>query len=328
MINIPEKLDAITEGKIEKRSSRFNYASDAGWVDDCLLHLVLKRLHPEKELLHGVDLQRIFEEGKRQEKLLRQELRDSGIEILKEKKKLSWPDYKLKLDLDDFILANGDKYPIEYKSCNPNTFRTVARMTDPMEMLESRFVWMRHWPAQLLLYEACTKLDPGIFLFKHKDDGRKHQLNCPLNINYTERILAGLADVNEMVEKKKLPRPEWTDACKNCGFLETYCFPDQPITQDRVPFVTDEEAEVMLTRRQEIEDMEDGKILRLSKEHAKLDKAIKERYRGESVVIGNWKITSNPYDTTIYDVPQKVKDEYKDKAKRFRMSIRNIVQPI
>ena len=320
MINIPEKLDKTTEAKIERRSSKFNYASDAGWVDDCLLHLCLKRVHPELEKLHGVDLQRIFEEGKRQEKLLREEIRQSGIQILKEKKKFSWPDYKLKLDLDDFIMDNGDKFPIEYKSCNPNTFRTVARMTDAMQMLEARFVWMRHWPAQLQLYIARTKLDSGIFLFKQKDDGRKHQLNCPLNVDYTERILTGLTDVNEMVEKKKLPKPEWVDACKNCGFVETFCFPDQPILQDKVPFITDEEVEVMLARREEIEAV--------GKEYTKLDKEIKDRYRGESVVIGNWKITSKDYDQTVYNVPKEIKEKYKDKDTRTRVSIRNIVQPI
>lgn len=323
---IVEILDKKTEERMNKiQESRregkiLNHASEAGWVDDCLKYLVAKRLYPEKEEAKGIEQQRRLEDGKAQEIIMRQELLAAGFEIM-EAKPMAWPDYELTGEVDDILVKNGDHFPLDYKSASTHMFRRIARCSQANELLESKFYWLRHYPAQLNIYDVLYKMPRGLLLFKDKDRNVKHEIQVPMDAKYTDHILAGLDQVNNFVAKKTLPPSEYKDICQNCGFCWTLCFSEnEQVHRPEVKIIEDPETELKLHRREELEEA--------SKEFKKLDEEIKGMYKGENLIIGDFRIYSTPFDATAYSVPKDIKEQYKFKQNRVRMTIKNLAKSL
>lgn len=325
MIGIVETLDKKTEERMKKiEESRregkiLNHASDAGWVDDCLRYLVAKRLHPEKEEAKSLEQQRRLEEGKAQEVIMRNELLYAGYQIA-EAKPMTWPDYELTGEVDDILIKNGDHFPLDYKSASTHMFRRIARCNTAMELLESKFYWVRHYPAQLNIYDVLYKYPCGILLFKDKDRNVKHEIEAPMHSQYTDHVLAGLDQVNNHVAKKTMPPAEYKDICQHCGFCWTLCFEGNQVHKPEVRVVEDPETELKLKRRDELEES--------AKEFKKLDEEIKGTYKGENLIIGDFRIYSSPYDATAYSVPKDIKEQYKYQQERVRMTIKNLARSL
>jgi hypothetical protein len=102
MINIPEVLDKKTEANIKPLKGTLNRAHNAGWVDDCKRFLVLIRTQPEKLELHGLETQRIFDEGKRQETIIAQQIEEAGFK-LKKPERFVWEELELEGEIEYLI---------------------------------------------------------------------------------------------------------------------------------------------------------------------------------------------------------------------------------
>lgn len=278
MIDIVEKLDRQTAKRIKQYPHPNNRASEAG--HSCIRFLVLSRLHPEKKALHDIGLQRIFDEGRLHEGAILREVEDAGFKIVEQQRPFEWQKFQLAGHIDAKILMNGNLIPLEIKSCSPNSFKHIKDL-EPMEMVVSKFSWVRKYPAQILLYMLMDNKEEGIILFKNKTTGEKSQKNFKLDYEYVESILAKLEIVNEYVEKRGVPLVEMCEDCRDCGFQKTVCFPDCDYGPG-FAFLSDKEAEEKLERREGLKPSH--------AEYSQLDKLLKGHFRGQNVVVGNFKI--------------------------------------
>ncbi len=318
-------VDKATESRINRRITGLNHASQAGWVNECLRYLCLKRLVPDEEALHDIERQRRFDEGKAQEKIMRAELIEAGVKIVKTTKKLNWEKYKLAGELDDIVLQNGNKFPIDYKTCSSYMFSQVKRCNNAEDLLKSKFHWIRHYPTQLQIYimlakrEGLIESDTGILYFKDKESASKYSIDIPLNVSYTNYVLKALEKVNNFVLQNKVPIPDHVEDCKHCDFFN-YCFPGSDFARESIAVIPDAEMEIKLKRREKLESA--------SREYKKLDREIKDCFKGQDVMCGDFRVWTTSYDVTGYDVPTEIKEEYKTKLTRERVNIRNLARPV
>jgi len=314
---ILETLDDNLEKTYAERQkqidNRLNKASQAGWVLDCKRRLILLRLCPEKAEPMDMDAKRRLEEGIRQEKLMREEMVQAGFELRPAKRMI---DEKLQLtgEVEDMLNVNGDTYPLDFKSASTYMFKQISKANSALELANSDFIWVRHYPVQMLMYDDLYQHECGLLFFKDKDRGYKHIVPVPVDKTFTKQVFSGLEEVNEYVEKRRAPKPVYVDACKWCEFCSTVCFKEGQPAKESLPRLTDAELELKLMRKEEIKA--------IAKEHDSLDKEIKEQLRGFNGFVGDFQITSKEYEASIFNVPDDIKQQYKESQKRTRMTIK------
>lgn len=314
--DIPALLDAETARRIKSWPQNSNRASSAG--HPCVRYLVLCRTAGELRELHGLPLQRIYDEGNLHEDALMREMEEAGLRIVEQQRPYEWKKFQITGRIDGRLAVNGnDLIPLEIKSSSPNIFRAILNMA-PTDMLASRYLWIRKYPAQILLYMLMEGSSMGIMVFKNKTTGEKCQKLFILDeamLEYAESVLKKLEAVNAHVAAGTVPDAKFIDECKGCPFAKTACF----VGRDYGPGIDiadDPEIETKLSRREELQSARD--------EYEDLDKEIKERYRGRIAVVGDWMIESKPYETTAYDVPKEIKGQYAVKKQAFRTSIERL----
>jgi len=294
MIDIVEKLDKETTKRIKQYPHPNNRASECG--HPCVRFLVLSRLCSEKKALHDIGLQRIFDEGNLHERAMLREIEDAGFELVEQQRAFEWRKFQLSGRIDAKIRLDGKLIPLEIKSCSPNIFPSIKNSTVE-EMIHSRYLWIRRYPGQIMTYMLMDNKDEGIIIFKNKTTGEKCQKTFKLDYGYVESILMKLEIVNDYVEKKEIPKVEMCEECKGCGFQKTMCFPDCDYGPG-FAFLSDKEAEEKLERRES-----------LKSEHAEynqLDKLLKGHFRGQNVVVGNFKIETKVHSNRTEVVIEKL----------------------
>ena len=294
MIDIVEKLDKETAKRIKQYPHPNNRASECG--HPCIRFLVLSRLCSEKKALHDIGLQRIFDEGNLHERAMLREIEEAGFELVEQQRTFEWRKFQLSGRIDAKIRLNGKLIPLEIKSCSPNIFPSIKDSTTE-EMIHSRYIWIRRYPGQIMTYMLMDNRDEGIIIFKNKTTGEKCQKNFKLDYEYVESILRKLEIVNKYVEKKEIPKVEMCEECKGCGFQKTMCFPDCDYGPG-FAFLSDKEAEEKLERRESLKPSH--------AEYNQLDKLLKGHFRGENVVVGNFKIETKVHTNRTEVVIEKL----------------------
>lgn len=315
MINLVSKLDEQTAKKIKQYPHPNNRASEVG--HPCVRFLVLSRLHPELKTLHDVGLQRIFDEGNLHEDAVLRELQGAGFKLVEQQRPFEWPKFKLSGRIDARISLNGALLPLEIKSCSPNVFPAI-KQTEPEDMVKSKYIWVRRYPAQLLMYMIMSGESTGIILFKNKTTGEKCQKVFELhdeNLNYAESILKKLEEVNDLVERKELPPVEMCEECKGCGFAKTSCFPGQDYGPG-FDFIADDVLETKLVRWEETKEA--------AKEHKELDKELKDHFKGKTAIVGDFMIESKEHERKNYKVPSEIKEQYLEISTYWRTKIEKL----
>lgn len=321
MIDIPTRLDEMTARRIKGSPHQTNRASEIG--HPCVRFLVLSRTSEHLRTLHDVGLQRIFDEGKIQEKAVLRELEDAGFEVIEQQRPLDWPKYQLTGTLDAKLMLDEDgkrrTVPLEIKSCSPFVFPKIKELS-PVEMIHSTFPWVRKYPAQILFYMLLSNEDTGIMIFKNKANGEKCQKEFHLEgelLEYAESILKNVEAVNGHVALGTCPDAKLIDDCKGCPFAKTACFPGGDYGPG-FDILSDPDLEAKLDRHGELEAA--------AKEFKALDEEIKDGFKGKpTAVVGGWIIESKPYDTTVYpDLPKDIKAKYAVKKTAYRTSIQKL----
>jgi len=314
--NIPDILDTETAKRIKSWPHPNNRASEAG--HPCVRFLVLSRTSNELKVLHDVGLQRIFDEGNLHERALTREMADAEIEIVEQQRAFEWSKFQLTGRVDGLLSVNGDRIPLEIKSSSPNVFAAIRDLA-PIDMLKSKFSWIRKYPAQLLLYQLMQGSEYGLMVFKNKTTGEKCQKIFRLEgalLEYAESILKKIEAVNAHVALGTCPDAVLIDDCKGCAFCKTACFPGADYGPG-IDILQDPDLEAKLDRRGELEPA--------AKEFDSLDKEVKDGFRGRpGAVVGGWMIESKGYETTSYDIPKEIKLQYAVKKQAFRTSIERI----
>lgn len=300
--DIVARLDDRTARRIYNGPHPTNRASEAG--HPCERYLVLARLHPEMKALHDLGLQRIFDEGRLHETALLRELEEAGFELAEQQRAFTWPKFQLTGHVDAMIGVNGAGLPLEIKSVSPHLFESVKAMA-PADFLEARQVWLRKYPAQVLLYCLMAGKDTGLMLLKNKSTGEKclkvFRLYEDGFLEYTEGILKKLERVNAWVEKGEAPPPTPCDECRGCGFEKTVCFPGRDYGPG-YDLLADPELTEQLERWAELRPV--------AQEYEALDKSIKEKVKGRSAIIGDFIIESQERSRRGYEIPADLKKQY------------------
>jgi hypothetical protein len=313
--NIPEILDAETAKRIKIWPRNSNRASEAG--HPCIRYLVLSRTANNLRAPHDVGLQRIFDEGNIHEGALMREMQDARLQIVEQQRAYEMPSVQLTGRIDGKVSVNGTFVPLELKSCSPNVFAAIRDLS-PIDMLQSKYSWIRKYPAQILLYMLMEGAEYGLMVFKNKTTGEKIQKIFRLDgelLAYAESVLKKLETVNAHIELKTVPNAQLIDDCKGCPFAKTACFPGDDYGPG-IDILQDQALEERLNRRGELEAA--------AKEFEALDREIKETVKGKSAVVGDWLIESKECTRKNYDVPAELKKQYETVTTYFRTSIERI----
>jgi CRISPR/Cas system-associated exonuclease Cas4 (RecB family) len=329
---ISEKISKLLKESDERRDKEdsearkkavggFTGASQLGWVSDCPRRLCLMRLCPDKGKEKDEKMKTRLREGKKQEKIIRADLAEAGIELI-HTPRLEWPAMELSGELDDLIVVDGEKYPIDYKTCASAMFNKISRAQSKEDLIRSPFSWIRHYPAQLQAYMLMTQRRLSALLFKDKEGGAMRLMDIELDSAYASSLLDGLRYVNECVAKDDPPKAEEKDVCGGCGFAD-FDFPERQkgAMSGKIEIVTDED---WLLRLKEYQGLVDSGVQKSVKEFKKLEEEIKDEFRGRTAYVGDHFIESKSYFVPYYDVPQEEKLKYQKQREQFRTSIKLI----
>lgn len=329
MINLVEKIDKELEEAEDTRDYSVNHPSELGWVFDCMRRLVLLRTEPEIAREANAPKKKFFAERKKHEILMRKDLEGAGCRLLHFDGPLSWPEYNIAFEPDDLIFPEKTtKKPhiIEYKTCEPYGFREIKRMNRWEDFLGSKRPYIRHYPTQTMMYCPALKAngydineEVQFILFKEPLSGEKHQVEIFYDDLHIKKVLAAAKKINSYVANGVNEEAEWKEDCRYCEYSER-CFDREMIFKQGIPVVTNEEAELKLDRCGEIKKHRD--------EYDTLMKELKAQFRGDTVVIGDWKIVSTTYPATAYSVPEEIKAQYIGKVPRIRMNIVPLIKAV
>jgi len=315
MIDIVKKLDQETAKRIHQSNRQSNWPSELGWWEECPRYLVLARTDSDKMPLHEISLQRIFDEGNKQEKLVRAELEAAGYDIIDVQRDAKWKHLNISGHIDGRIKLNGKKPLLEIKSCSPNVFQSILPITEAEELKGSKHFWIRRYYAQMQGYHLLFDEEDGMILFKDKSTGQKHIINSTLNYEYCEKMCKVIEEVNDRVGGSDPWPVEMKSACKHCPFAATVCFPDKDFGPG-FEFLSDGEIEAKLARREELRS--------IAKEYDRIDKELKGHFKGRSAVIGDFIIESKEFERKNYKVPVEIKAQYLEIGKYWRTSIERL----
>jgi hypothetical protein len=281
MIDIPDRLDKYKESQIKIYPCHTNRASSMG--HPCLRYLVYCRLNWADALPHDVGLQYVFDEGRHQEEDALDDLARAGIRLIEQQRPFEWKDYQITGHIDGKVLDEGQVYPAEIKSVEPNAWAQILTIED---MLESKKFWWRKCPAQMYLYLLMDNKEIGLFLMKNKVSGRFHQIETLLDFDYAEGLLKKAEAINRHVAESTYPEPMKPDeqVCNRCGFLHL-CYPDRDFGA----------ALEVLENEELLENLEDrDRLMAAYKDYKEVDSKVKKVIKGKAnAIIGNYRITGD-----------------------------------
>jgi hypothetical protein len=315
MIDIVKKLDKETEKHIRQSPRNSNRSSELGWWEECPRYLVLVRTDPDKLPLHDINLQRIFDEGTKQERLVRAELEEANIEVHNVQRDEKWTHLNISGHIDGTIPIDGKNPILEIKSCSPNVFRAIQGFKTAEDLKNSKYFWIRGYYAQMQGYHLLFNEEEGVILFKDKSTGQKHQIESHIDYGYCEEMCKVIEEVNDRVERNDPWPAKECEACNRCGFAQTLCFPGKDYGEG-YEFYSDDELEIKLNRREEIKA--------IAKEYDQLDDEIKKCFKGKNAVVGDFLITSDEYERKSYKVPNEIKEQYLEITTYFRTKIEKL----
>ena len=290
---IADKVRESIKKKSRVSSHPLNRASTIG--HPCLRHLVFWRTRWQEAELPNLRLLLLYEEGRKQEKLVLQELQDAGIEVFQTQRDFFSPTLQLIGHIDGLIKCGQNVLPIEVKSVAPTTFHRVNSYQD---MLKSPRFWEKMWAWQVQAYILLAEVKEIVLILKNKVSGDLKDISIPKDDDMIAAIERRCNIVNEAVrEKRELEIPEELDeeVCKECPFL-TVCGRDF-VKQGDMLVIDDKELEELLDEREALYEA--------YKRYQEIDKIITERVKGQSVTIcGNWLITGKWVKRKGYTVPE------------------------
>jgi hypothetical protein len=280
MIEIAKKVIEAKQSQIKLYPRDVNRASDAG--HPCLRYLVFSRIAWDKKKPYDVGLQFIFDRGVAAERTIDEELRIAGFKVVEAERTYEDKALELRGTIDRKIELNGKRIPLEYKTVSPRDFDSIATVDD---MIESKKIYIKQWPAQLMLYMLLSGSPDGVFYIKNALTWYPKDIWVKLNdhMDYIFRLIDKLKTVNQWVKKGQAPDtwPEDFSICSGCGFL-LYCGAEVHFGKEAEIYHRPE-LEALLEEREELKD--------LKERYEEVDRKIKDYFKGvEKAIVGRFLI--------------------------------------
>lgn len=293
MLEIPKLIDENKKKKIKLYPCNSNRASQL--PDECERKLVYSRTCWDKQTLHDVDLQYIFDEGALQEQAVIRELQEAGINVIEQQRAFAWKEYQITGHIDAKVALNGKYYPLEVKSMSPNVWKSI---NEPQDL--KKYSWTKKYIGQLVLYLLMGNAEEGILLLKNKSTGKFKQLVIRLNdyLDLGEELLKKAERINKHIEEKTLPeRINDYEVCSECGFKHI-CLPEI-LNEGGIEIIDNKELEEKFDRLEELKPH--------YQEYKKLDEEIKKMVEGkENLACGKYLISGKWVERKIPPQPEKI----------------------
>ena len=298
-LDLVARVYDVSRRRIKSWPCHTNRASGIG--HDCERHLTYTRTAWADRLLHDVDLERIFAEGRIQEQAVMAELAAAGIEVIEQQRPIDdlMARYQISGHMDGVINDNGTAIVLEIKSMSDPIWSSVARRgagvyewSDVAEAFQSK-PWLRKYFAQMCIYMLGKNTERGVLLLKNKSTGALAQVNMVLDFAYAESLLQRAERINAHIAAGTLPeRMAFDDlVCGRCDWRHL-CLPDMPAVA--IAWLPDDAVAYMCCRREELDPAR--------KEFADVDARVKAfaKAREEPRIVvcgdgehGTWELSKN-----------------------------------
>ena len=292
--DIIEKIKEAKRKKIKNYPCHVPRASEIG--HPCERYLVYSITNWQDRQPYEPELQFIFEGGNLVEELAIKDFEEAGFKVYRpEPDKAiaeSRPQITGHIDIRvDF--GDGKVYTGEIKGLNKYDFDSLNSLDD---FFNSKKVWIRKYPAQLMTYLYIKGEERGFFYLKSIPGFQPKIIWIDLDYGYMEQILQKTERIENHIKNKTLP-PQINDIsiCEHCAFLHL-CIPE--FKRQPMEFIDNDEIERKLTRWDELKP--------LKQEFDELDKELKESFKGhEKLMIGNFMIQGQLIERKAY-IPKPV----------------------
>lgn len=297
LMSSKEIIDRIKEAKRAKIKSYPCHVVRASEVGhDCERYLVYSITRWQDKTPYEPELQFIFEGGNLVEDLAIKDFEEAGFKVYRPEPDRGIAESRPAITGHiDFRVDFGDGkvYTGEIKGLNKYDFDSLNCLQD---FFDSKKVWIRKYPAQLMTYLYIKGEDRGFFYLKSIPGFQPKLIWVDLDYEYMESILKKTERIEKHIADKTLPdHIDNYSICERCAFLHI-CLPD--LKRLALEMIDDDELEAKLKIWYELKEA--------NREYTELDKDIKSYFKGhERLAIGDFLITGKLIEKKAY-IPKPI----------------------
>jgi hypothetical protein len=279
---LDDAQEKLLRSEIHQPAVHTTRASEIG--RECERYLFYERTASETKVLHGPDLQAIFELGKELEKYVLRRLENMGCEVVQ--KARDWHERELEFTghVDARIGHRDWSRPAgvasEIKGLNPYWWDSIRSADD---LKNHKAAPVRRYYAQVQSYLWFEGEDLGLLIALNKLTGKLKFVEIPRDEEFITSILAKVARIRDAVKTGEPPERFISEQCDRCPHVAT-CAPDRSFGPG-LSVVDDPELINLVNRRAELAPA--------VKEYAEIDDRLKhslpeasEILLGDFVVLG------------------------------------------
>jgi len=291
---IKDQIVEAKKAKIKAWPCHVNRASNVG--HPCERYLVLSRTAWDQKTLHDWQLQLIFELGEIYEEKTLEDLKEAGVQVVEQQRPFEWKELEMTGHIDCKIVVDDKAYPTEIKSMSPYVWESVNTVAD---MLAGKYVYLRKYPAQIMMYLLMDGKDHGLMILKNKVTGQYKIIDILLDYEYAEAILKKLERVNKHVHCGTMPDISDNALCDRCEFRHI-CLPD--LGADAV-LAEDDIIELLDERKDLIQKISEAGTESYKKRLDEINKLLKSRTEGiPTVMAGSYLISGKWVERKGFEV--------------------------
>ena len=289
-----EIINAIKDGKRKKIKQYPQHVCRASQIGHpCERYLVYSITRWQDQKPHSAETEFMFEGGRLVEDLAIKDFEDAGFTVYRPEPDkaimAAKPTITGHVDIRvDF--GNSKVYTGEIKGLNMYDWSSLNCLQD---FFDSKKVWIRKYPAQLMTYLYIKKEEEGFFYLKSVPKFQPKLIWVTLDHDYMNSILEKTERIEKYVADGTLPQGiNDLDICQYCGFFHV-CIPD--LKGKELQIIEDPEFENKLIRREELKS--------LAAEYNRINNEIKNLIEGkEKLLVGNFLITGKWIERKGYEV--------------------------
>jgi hypothetical protein len=307
--DILEKIRDAKRKKIKNYPCHVVRASEIG--HPCERYLVYTVTRWQDKQIHDVGLQFVFEGGNVIEDMAVRDFEEAGFKVYRPEPDRAIAESKPAITGHiDIRVDFGDGQPVrtgEIKGLNKYDFDSLNTLQD---FFNSKKVWIRKYPAQLMTYLYIKGEERGFFYLKSIPGFQPKLIWIDLDYEYMESLLKKTERIESYIANKVLPEQiNDYSVCERCGFLQV-CLPE--IKANILDILDDSEIEQKLNRWEELKP--------LSKEYEEIDKEIKQSFSGkDKLMVGDWLIQGNHIFRKEYTTTIKASDYWTYKISKLKV---------
>lgn len=295
-VKIEQDIYAAVAADIRTQPHNTVRASEIG--HPCDRFLVYSITNPDDRAPTSPDLQHLYDLGTFLEELAKVRFRKAGYKINEIKRGEYWSKHNISGHID-FEVENPDGIiaPVEAKSMERFSWDKLALDVDKWKM--DHRVWVRKYPAQLLIYCILYGYDFGYFavMSKHHSIIKIRRLNAVEEhwLEYGEQLIKRADYITDCVKKGAVPEKITNPSvCEKCDFF-TLCLPDIDKGEPLQFLEQDAEFLEQLERREELK--------KSKSEFAQVDKLVKQRIGKDPIKaqIGNFLLLTKTRQKAIME---------------------------